>query len=93
MPFSLMKDVHDLSRPSETYLLAFDFPLLVERKKMIQQVIFDNVELLTNDEKNSIILHHMNSSASIDELSKVLGIDQLIIQRFISNYQNRLRGA
>jgi hypothetical protein len=58
---------------------------------MIQQVIFDNVELLTNDEKNSIILHHMNSSASIDELSKVLGIDQLIIQRFISDYENRLR--
>jgi hypothetical protein len=58
---------------------------------MIKQVIFDKVELLTNDEKNSILLHYMNKISSIDELSRVLGIDQLIIQRFISDYENRLR--
>jgi hypothetical protein len=58
---------------------------------MIKQIIFDSVDLLTIDEKNSILLHYMNKISSIDELSRVLGIDQLIIQRFISDYENRLR--
>jgi hypothetical protein len=58
---------------------------------MIQQIIFDNVELITIDEKNTIIYNYMNKIKSIDELSKELGIDRLIIRRFISDYMNRLK--
>ena len=58
---------------------------------MIKQIIFDSVDLLTIDEKNTIIYNYMSSIKSIDELSTELGIDRLIIRRFISDYQNRLR--
>lgn len=58
---------------------------------MIKQIIFDSVDLLTIDEKNTIIYNYMSNIKSIDELSKELGIDRLIIRRFISDYQNRLR--
>jgi len=59
---------------------------------MIQQVIFDNVELVSIQEKNYILLHYMNNIMSIDEISKELGIDRLIIRRFISDYEKRARG-
>ena len=58
---------------------------------MIKQIIFDNASLLTNDEKNSILNHHLNKTASIDDLSRVLGIDTSIICNFISDYEKRLR--
>mgnify|MGYP003340548985 CR=1 FL=1 len=54
---------------------------------MIHQVNFDKVELLTTDEKNTIIYHYANKTASIDELSRTLGIDRLIIRKFISDYK------
>jgi transposase-like protein len=58
---------------------------------MIKQIIFDSVDLLTIDEKNTIVYNYMSSIKSINELSKELGIDRLIIRRFISEYQRRLR--
>lgn len=58
---------------------------------MIHQINFDKVELLTTEEKNSILFHYMNKTASIDELSRVLGIDRIIIRKFISDYEKRLR--
>jgi len=46
---------------------------------------------LSIDEKNTIIYNYMSKIKSINELSKELGIDRLIIRRFISDYLDRLK--
>ena len=63
------------------------------KKRVLRQVIFDKVELISTDERTYILGAYMGNHKSIDELSKELGIDRLIIRRFISDYQKRLRGA
>ena len=49
------------------------------------------MDLLSNYEKNTIVYNYMSAIKSIDELSKELNIDRLIIRKFISDYQKRLR--
>ena len=49
------------------------------------------MDLISIDEKNIIVYNYMSAIKSIDELSEELNIDRLIIRRFISDYQKRLR--
>lgn len=57
---------------------------------MIHQILFDNTQVMTFEERHIIIHNYMNKLKSINQLSDELGIDRLIIRKFISDYLKTL---
>jgi hypothetical protein len=57
---------------------------------MIHQILFDNTQVMTFEERHIIIHNYMNKLKSINQLSDELGIDRLIIRKFISDYLKAL---